>query len=147
MSGWDHPDPYLHRVCVLAGHIDVLGHANNTVYVDWCQDVAWRHSASLGLPPSSYRELDRAMALREARYAYLLPGLLGDEIDLGTWLTASDARLSMRRHFQMRRSSDGATLFRGDWDLVCIRIGTGKPVRMPQIFLDCYEPAVLRAEA
>jgi acyl-CoA thioester hydrolase len=147
MNGWDHPDPFLERVLVLPGHIDVLGHANNTVYVDWCQQVAWQHSAALGLPPSSYRELDRAMALREAHYAYLLPALIGEEIEVGTWLTASDARLHMRRHFQMRRCTDGATLFRGDWELVCIRIGTGKPVRMPQIFLDCYEPAVLRAGA
>lgn len=147
MSGWDHPDPFLHCVRVLPSHIDVLGHANNTVYVDWCQDVAWRHSASLGLPPSAYRELDRAMALREARYSYLLPALLGEELDLGTWLTASDARLNMRRHFQICRSSDGATVFRGDWDLVCIRISTGKPVRMPEAFIACYEPAVLRAPA
>lgn len=142
MNGWDHPDPFLHHVQVLPAHIDVLGHANNTVYVDWCQDVAWRHSAALGLPPPAYRELDRAMALREARYAYLLPALQGEEIAVATWLTASDGRLHMRRHFQMRRNPDGATVFRGDWELVCIRISSGKPVRMPQVFLDCYGPAV-----
>jgi len=49
----------------------------------------------------------------------------------------------MSRHFQVRRGADGATLFRGDWELVCIRISTGKPVRMPQAFVDGYLPAVI----
>ena len=84
-------------------------------------------------------------ALKRASYEYLLAAVLGEEIDIGTWLTASDARLSMRRHFQMRRACDGATLFRGDWDLVCIRISSGRPARMPPEFLACYEPAVIRA--
>lgn len=143
MNGWDHPAPFLHRVHVERGHIDLLEHANNTAYVDWCQAAAWAHSAALGMPPSSYRELDRAMAVRRAHYEYLVAALAGDGIEIGTWLTASDARLNMSRHFQFRRATDGITLFRGDWELVCIRISTGKPARMPGEFLRCYEPAVV----
>ena len=145
MNGWDHPGPFLQRVAVLATHIDVLEHANNAVYVEWCQQVAWTHSTQLGMPPTAYRELDRAMAVQRASYEYLLAAIEGEEIDIGTWITASDGRLSMRRHFQMLRRPDGATLFRGDWDLVCIRISSGKPARMPPEFLACYEPAVIRA--
>ena len=143
MDGWDHQHPFLHAVRVLPGHIDVLDHANNMAYIGWCQDAAWRHSAALGLDPGSYRELDRAMAVRKAQYEYLLSAVAGDELEVGTWLTGSDGRLQMSRHFQVRRTSDGATLFRGDWELVCIRISTGKPVRMPGIFMDCYLPAVI----
>jgi acyl-CoA thioester hydrolase len=143
MSGWDHPDPFLLRLRVLPEHIDVLDHANNTVYAQWCQDVAWQHSAHLGMPPSAYRTLDRAMALRQAHYEYILPALRDDAVDAGTWLVASDGRLNMRRHFQLRRARDGATLFRGDWDLVCIRISTGRATRMPPEFLASYQPAVI----
>jgi acyl-CoA thioester hydrolase len=145
MSGWDHPGPFLQQVTVLGTHIDVLDHANNAVYVEWCQQVAWAHSTQLGMPPEAYRALDRAMAVQRASYEYLLAAQDGEQIDIGTWIVASDARLSMRRHFQMRRARDGATLFRGDWDLVCIRISTGKPARMPPEFLASYEPAVIRA--
>ena len=145
MSDWDHPDPFLLRLQVLPEHIDVLDHANNTVYAQWCQDVAWQHSAMLGMPPSAYRELDRAMALRHAHYEYILPALAGDEIEAGTWLVGSDGRLNMRRHFQLRRRADGETLFRGDWDLVCIRISSGRAVRMPPEFLSAYGPAVIPA--
>lgn len=143
MSGWDHPDPFVQGFRVLPEHIDILEHANNTVYAHWCQDVAWRHSGHLGMPPSAYLELDRAMALRSAHYEYLLPALLHEEINAGTWLVASDGRLNMRRHFQLRRASDGATLLRGDWELVCIRISTGRPTRMPPEFIACYQPAVI----
>jgi acyl-CoA thioester hydrolase len=143
VSGWDHPDPFLHRVAVERAHIDVLEHANNAAYVDWCQQAGWAHSAALGMPPSAYRALDRAMALQRAAYEYLQAAVEGDTVEIGTWLVASDGRLAMRRHFQMRRAADGATLFRGDWDLVCIRISTGKPARMPREFLDAYEPAVI----
>lgn len=143
MSGWDHPEPFLYRVRVEAAHIDILEHANNTAYVEWCQQAAWAHSERLGMPPSAYRDLDRAMAVNRAGYEYLAPAVEGDTIEIGTWLVASDARLAMRRHFQMRRAADGQTLFRGDWDLVCIRISTGKPARMPPEFLAAYEPAVI----
>ena len=143
MNDWDHADPFRHRVQVEPGNIDILEHANNTAYVDWCQQAAWLHSEALGMPPSAYRALDRAMAVQRASYEYLVAAVAGDAIDIGTWLVASDARLSMRRHFQMCRAADGATLFRGDWDLVCIRISTGKPARMPPEFLAAYEPAVI----
>jgi acyl-CoA thioester hydrolase len=143
MDGWDHPQPFLHAVRVQPAHIDVLEHANNIAYIGWCQDAAWRHSAALGLAPEAYRALDRAMVVRIARYEYLLSAVAGDNLDVGTWLTGSDGRLQMTRHFQVRRSAGGETLFRGDWELVCIRISNGKPVRMPQVFMDSYLPAVI----
>ncbi len=143
MDAWDHPHPFLHAVRVEPAHIDVLDHANNLAYIGWCQDTAWRHSGALGLDPGAYKSLDRAMVVRSARYDYLAAAVCGDELEIGTWLTASDGRLQMRRHFQVRRRGDGLTLFRGDWELVCIRLGTGKPARMPEIFRACYEPAVI----
>ena len=143
MDGWDHAHPFLHAVRVQPAHIDVLAHANNIAYIGWCQDAAWRHSAALGLAPDAYRALDRAMVVRKARYEYLLAAVAGDELEVGTWLTGSDGRLQMTRHFQVRRGADGATLFRGDWELVCIMISNGRPVRMPQAFMESYLPAVI----
>ena len=48
-----------------------LDHVNNTCYVNWCQDIAWRHSESLGLGVADYRELNRAMAIRHGEYDYV----------------------------------------------------------------------------
>ena len=142
---WDVPQPHIHPVTPQADDIDGLDHTNNAVYVRWCEQAGWSHSEALGLDLADYRRLDRAMAIARAEYEYLLPTGLGDELLLGTWLSATDGRLTMERRFQLVRAGDGATVMRGRWQLVCIEIGSGKPRRMPPEFCDVYLPAVVGA--
>ena len=144
---WDYPNPYTLPRVPQAADIDGLNHTNNAVYVRWCEQVGWAHSEALGLTLDDYRELDRAMAIRRGEYDYILPTGLGEPLLLGTWLVAGDGKLSMARRFQLIRESDGATVLRGHWDLVCIDISSGRPRRMPQAFLDAYMPAVVPATA
>jgi acyl-CoA thioester hydrolase len=83
------------------------------------------------------------MAIRRGEYDYLLPTLLGEALTLATWLVGGDGKLSMERRFQLVRASDGATVLRGRWELVCIDISGGRPRRMPAEFLDAYMPQVV----
>jgi len=142
-AAWDFPSPFTLLLTPQPGDIDGLGHTNNAVYVQWCEQAGWAHSEALGLSLADYRRLDRAMAIREGHYDYLLPSFAGEALVLGTWLTASDGRLTMERRFQLRRASDGQTLLRGRWALVCIEIASGKPRRMPAEFLSLYGAAVV----
>lgn len=142
VDGWDHPGPFTQALTPQAGDIDGLDHTNNAVYVQWCEKVAWAHSEALGLSLADYRKLDRAMAIRQGSYDYLLPSGLGEPLVLGTWLTGSDGKLAMQRRFQLRRLADGATLMRGRWELVCIEISSGRPKRMPPEFLQSYLPVI-----
>jgi acyl-CoA thioester hydrolase len=135
---WDRPAPFAIRLQPAAADIDGLNHVNNAVYVQWCEQVAWKHSEHLGLGLADYQRLDRAMAIRRGEYDYLLPALLGDDLILATWLTDSDGKLSMVRRFQLVRAGDGQTLLRGRWDLVCIEMSSGKARRMPAEFLQAY---------
>ena len=130
------------RVAPQTGDIDGLNHTNNAVYVQWCEKIAWAHSESLGLGLADYRRLDRAMAIRHADYDYILPTVLGEELTLATWLSASDGKLTMQRRFQLVRQRDQATVLRGRWELVCIELGSGRARRMPQEFCDVYLRAV-----
>jgi acyl-CoA thioester hydrolase len=142
MTDWDFPQPWLdHRVPTLAD-IDGLGHTNNAIYVQWCEQIAWAHSASLGLALADYQRLDRAMAIRRGEYDYLLPTHEGIALTLATWLTDSDGKLQMQRRFQLRRDSDGATVMRGRWELVCIELSSGRPRRMPEDFRSAYLKAL-----
>lgn len=143
MTDWDRPSPFTLALTPQRADIDGLGHTNNAVCVQWCEQAGWAHSEALGLSLADYRRLDRAMAIREGHYEYLLPSFEGQALVLGTWLTASDGKLSMERRFQLRRAADGQTLVRGRWALVCIEISTGKPRRMPPEFLDIYERALV----
>ena len=70
-TSWDRPQPFTLAARVGAEDIDGLEHTNNTVYVKWCEQVAWLHSVSLGLDLERYRELDRAMAITHSEYDYL----------------------------------------------------------------------------
>lgn len=140
---WDYPHPFTLPVTPCAEDIDGLNHTNNAVYVQWCEKVGWAHSEALGLGMADYLRLDRAMAIRKAEYDYVLPSLQDEALTLGTWITASDGKLTMERRFQILRDSDGATILRGRWDLVCIEVGSGKPRRLPPEFCQIYLPALV----
>jgi len=141
-DAWDLPDPFLRRSVVGAEDVDGLQHTNNTVYVRWCEQSAWEHSVALGLDLDAYHRLDRAMAVVEGKYRYLRASHLGDEIDTATWIVHWDRRLTMTRHFQIRRVADGATLLRAEVRFACIEISSGKPRRLPREFIDGYGVAI-----
>ena len=96
---WDYPAPFTQRSIVLPEDIDGLEHTNNTVYVKWCEQVAWAHSVSLGLDLGTYRSLDRAMAITHSEYHYLQASRAGDEVVAGTWIVSWDNKLTMQRRF------------------------------------------------
>ena len=140
---WDHPDPHLLHTRVAPDDIDGLQHTNNAVYVRWCEQFAWSPSVALGLDLDAYQRLDRAMAITRSEYRYLQASREGDAIIAATWIVSWDRRLTMRRHFQVLRSSDAVTLMRGEMDFACIELSSGKPRRLPREFIDGYGPAVL----
>jgi acyl-CoA thioester hydrolase len=146
-SIWDHSGPFTLQTKVNPEDIDGLNHTNNTVYVKWCEQVAWAHSVSLGLDLDAYRTLDRAMAITHAEYSYLCASHLGQEILLATWIVEWDKKLSLKRHFQVVRVEDGVTLLRGRVQFVCIELSTGRPRRMPQEFVREYGSIVLQRKA
>jgi len=140
---WEFPAPFTTEVLVTDKVIDELNHTNNAEYVKWCEHVAWLHSHSLGLGVKDYLALNRAMAIVKAEYQYIQATNLHDELVVGTWLTYCDQRLSCDRAFQIIRKSDNATVTKGKWQLVCIDIKTGKPKRMPKVFVDTYSEVVV----
>lgn len=142
-DSWDHPRPFTLQTRVLAADIDGLNHTNNTVYVKWCEQVAWAHSVALGLDLDSYRRLNRAMAITQARYNYLRASHEGQDIVAATWITQWDKKLTMQRDFQIIRVEDGVTLLRATMRFACIDLSSGRPRRMPQEFIDGYGAAVL----
>lgn len=138
---WDYPEPFTITVAPCAQDIDGLNHTNNAVYVRWCEQVGWAHSEALGLTLEDYHRLDRAMAIRRGTYDYLLPTFAGEQLILATWLEGGADKLTMERRFQLVRESDGATVLRGHWDLVCIEMSSGRARRMPPEFMAAYVAA------
>lgn len=143
---WDYAEPFTLNEVVQAADIDGLQHTNNTVYVKWCERVAWAHSVALGLDLAAYQRLDRAMAITHSEYHYLQASRQGESIIIGTWIINWDRRLTMQRRFQVVRADDGVTLLRGGMRFACIEVSSGRPRRLPAEFIDGYGPAVLNLE-
>ena len=146
-AGLDLPLPHLHPVTVRASDIDAYNHVNNAVYVVWCDHCAWHHSAVLGLPIERCLQLDRGMAVLRSVISYVRPALLGDELQVATWLLPGASRLCVRRRFQIVRARDAVTMARADIEYVCIQLSSGRPMRWPAEFQEHYRclPAVLAA--
>jgi acyl-CoA thioester hydrolase len=140
---WDYPTPFTHSVTVLPAHIDALDHTNNTQYVNWCNEAAWAHTTALGLGAKAYKALDRAMALTNAEYQYLQATRLGEQLEVGTWITTWERRMLMERRMQIKSMLTGETVLRARLQFVCIEISSGKPKRPPKAFIDGYTPALI----
>ncbi|MGB3809589.1 MAG: thioesterase family protein [Parvibaculum sp.] len=136
---WDHPAPFIHEVAVEANHIDDFQHTNNVVYLTWMAKTAWEHSKVLGLDFAAYARLNRGMVVRRHELEYFAASHEGDRVLCATWITGNDARLRLRRRFQMVNANTGVTLLRGLTDFVCINIESGKATRMPAEFIDTYK--------
>ncbi|MDP3517653.1 MAG: thioesterase family protein [Pseudohongiella sp.] len=139
---WDRQDPFTVLISVDNSDIDELGHVNNAAYVRWLERCAWRHSESLGLGVAEYKTLDRAMVVLRHEIDYLAAAYLDDQVMVATWITESDNKLRLTRHFQIIRPADKMTLLRARSTFVCIELSSGKARRMPAIFVDTYGQAI-----
>ena len=143
MIGWDFEKPFTLSLRVEPEHIDGLEHTNNAVYVNWCEQVAWAHSESLGLDLDSYRRLNRAMVITRSEFDYLRASRLGDVLEAATWIVDWDGKLTMERRFQIRRPVDNATVLRARMRFACVELDSGRPRRLPGEFVASYGPAVI----
>ena len=53
---WDFSNPHILKFTIKESDIDILGHVNNKVYLNWCELVSWDHSAKLGITPDVYKK-------------------------------------------------------------------------------------------
>ena len=135
---WDAPAPHLIRIAVAATDIDAYEHVNNAVYLSWLDRVAWSHSAALGVTLEECVRMRRGMAAHRTEIDYLHAVVLGDEVEVATWIVATDHRLRVERRFQIRRLPDGLTVARARIAYVCINLQTGRAARMPERFVSAY---------
>ena len=136
---WDYKNPHILEFQVLKENIDILGHVNNKVYLDWCEIVSWDHSKSLGISPETYQDLRCACVVINNKIEYLGSLFENDSIIISTWITKTDSRLKLSRFFQVIRLADNKTVFRSNVDYVCISLDTYKPIRMPDLLKKAYK--------
>ena len=139
---WDYPNPFTVSITVSNNEIDQLGHANNQVYLDWMMKAAYEHSESLGLSVHDYLSIGVAMVAKRHEINYLSATFINDNLIVGTWIATNDNRFRSMRKYQIIRMGDQKTILRAETDWVSLNIDNGKPERMPDEFIRCYQPTI-----
>ena len=125
---------------VLDSHQDAFGHTNNVSYLEWLEKAAWSHSEALGLNIAAYYDLGCGCVVRKHELNYCLPSYVGEELAIGTWISANDGKLSTTRDYQIIRLHDNKTILTGRTHFVTVDMQTGKAKRMLPEFIRAYVP-------
>lgn len=120
---------YSKTFTIPASAIDENGHVNNVVYVQWMQDIAVEHYASIG--GIQAQGTDATWVVRSHKVEYFLPAYEGEEVEVRTWVETIQRVRSLRKYEFVRRS-DGKTLVKGETDWVFVDVKSGRPVAIPQ---------------
>lgn len=121
---------FTHEIVVAPAHIDRFGHANNVAVLGWIQDVAEAHSTAVGFSLAAYERLGAAFVVRRHEIDYLRPSLVGEGLDLRTWVPSAK-RISCNRSTEIVSHKDGQLVARAMTTWVFAEIATLRPVRIP----------------
>lgn len=120
---------YTKAITISKDAIDENGHVNNVVYVQWMQDIAVEHYASLG--GIEAQGPDSTWVVRQHSIEYLLPAFAGEEIEIRTWVENIRKVRSLRK-YEFARKSDEKILVKGETDWVFVDVKTGSPKAIPK---------------
>jgi len=129
------PQAFPHRFTVQAADIDELGHANNVVWVRWVNEAALAHCEAVGFGPKVCAELKFAWVVRRHDIEYLLPALIGQQLEAYTWPETLKGVTSLRRTLFQH---EGRVLARAETTWIMVDVTTGKPRRVPQEFASVF---------
>jgi acyl-CoA thioester hydrolase len=126
---------YSKTIVIPQAVIDENGHVNNVAYVQWMQDIAVEHYASIGGIEAQGSEA--TWVIREHRIEYFLPAFVDEEIEIKTWVE-SIRRVRSLRKYEFIRRSDEKVLVKGETDWVFVDIKTGAPRGIPQEVINVF---------
>ena len=127
---------YSKTITIPASVIDENGHVNNVVYVQWMQDIAVEHYASIG--GIEAQGPDATWVIREHKVEYLLPAFVGEEIEVRTWVEDIRKVRSLRK-YEFARKSDGKLLVKGETDWVFMDAESGRPLMIPEAVIAVFD--------
>ena len=116
--------------------IDENGHVNNVAYVQWMQDIAVEHYASIGGIEAQGN--DSTWVVREHRIEYLLPAFANEEVEIRTWVE-NIRRVRSLRKYEFVRKSDEKVLVKGETDWVFVDTKTGMPKAVPKEVIKVFK--------
>jgi acyl-CoA thioester hydrolase len=84
--------------------MDALGHVNNAVYLHYLEQAAIAHSAALGFTSARLDELGGLFVAYRHEITYLRPAVVGDLLQVVTWVGAMGGARAQREYLIGRRA-------------------------------------------
>jgi len=128
---------YSKTITIPKSAIDENGHVNNVTYVQWMQDIAVEHYASIG--GVSAQGPDATWVVREHKIEYFMPAFENEEIEIKTWVE-DIRRVRSLRKYEFVRKNDGKVIVKGETDWVFVDSKTGRPLAIPQEVENIFKP-------
>jgi acyl-CoA thioester hydrolase len=111
--------------------VDPAQHVNNAKYFTYMEESGIQAAAQFGVSMQAHLENGFGSVARETRIEYKQPALMGDTLEITTYLSNLRS-VRATRHFIIRRQSDQELLAQAYVIWVFINIHTGRPVRLPE---------------
>ena len=128
---------YTARYPVRQYELDVLGHVNNAVYLNWVEQVAVDHVESLGFGRDWAASHGGAWVVREHRVTYHRPVEYGDVV-LVTTLPQQIGGVRGVRRTEIHREADGVLTTEVESQWIWIRVSDGRPTRVPADLIELF---------
>ena len=130
---------YTTRWRVRTYELDVDGHVNNAVYLNWAEQIATEHVEAAGFGQSWTVSQGGAWLVRRHEITYRRPALYGDELVLTTRaLSIKGAR--GQRQTTITRAADGTVIAEVLTEWVWVRLPDGRPTRVPDEIVRYFNP-------
>jgi acyl-CoA thioester hydrolase len=127
---------YRYEFTVPESAVDMNGHVNNVVYVQWMQDVAVKHSGAVGGTRVMHAD-GGTWVVHSHTIEYLSPAFANEELVALTWVANFRKVRSVRRH-KFLRKSDNKLLARGETEWVFVDAESGRPRMIPDEIMQLF---------
>jgi acyl-CoA thioester hydrolase len=122
---------YTVRWRVRTYELDVNGHVNNAVYLNWAEHVSSEHTEAAGFGRDWLLEQGAVWVVRRHAIIYRRPATFGDELEVTTRALRLKGARGIR-HTSITRVSDAALIAEMETEWVWVRLEDGRPARVPE---------------
>lgn len=130
---------YTTRWRVRTYELDVNGHVNNAVYLNWAEQIATEHVEAAGFGQGWTSGQSGAWLVRRHEITYRRPALYGDELELTTRALSVKGARGLRET-TIVNAADRAVIAEVLTEWVWVRLPDGRPTRVPDEIVRYFNP-------
>lgn len=123
--------------------IDTMKHVNNATYLAYMDDCGVEVGEAFGWPLDRMMDEGFAIVARRHRIEYRQPAVLGDELEISTWVSGM-RHTSATRHYTITRIEGGEQLALAHTQYVWLDLNTGRPIRVPGRLLEDFKDNIVQ---